>query len=536
MHRKDVFVSATTADLGSYREVAKQALLDIGAHPIEQTNFPTDYRQLLSMLAQRLDPCDAVVHIVGFYYGAEPDRAQGVPRRSYTQWEYFRATTGERPKPTFVFLARPECHFDSTPKEDEAKTRLQLKYRDFLKSRGTVYYEFSTPAELRELIHRADELRVAGIGRGIRMPFLALGSQFIGREDILRVVPQQLADARENNLGQPSVLFAEGGVGKTTAAVEIGWRAFENEIFDYVFLLNASFPEMLNADLAGLTAPTCIDLSEDSSADQSVRLRAVLRWLSNEAHAARTLIIFDSADAPEAVAGVRQLLPKLTRCGILITSRADSWHDMLCHRLELFTKDEARAFLQSRLKVESNEESHLDAIADAVDHLPLALELVASYMQANRQAPEDWLREWRTAAMPTLQYHDEASIRYPVALARVWDLTIRRLSYFARNLLYTLSWIAPRPNIYPLWPMKDEHWWPKYRQPLVELAKASLIRWDLSAEGISVHRMLQMVCRVNLTPEQTLRTLEAALQSVSNLCPHPNYTPVGWKLWPLLKR
>jgi hypothetical protein len=41
-----VFISATSADLGSYRQVVKDALLTLGAHPIEESNFPTDYREL----------------------------------------------------------------------------------------------------------------------------------------------------------------------------------------------------------------------------------------------------------------------------------------------------------------------------------------------------------------------------------------------------------------------------------------------------------------------------------------------------------
>jgi hypothetical protein len=71
--RKEVFISATSAYLGSYRQVAKNAILTLGAHPIEETNFPTDYRQLQDSLALRLDPCDAIIYLVGFYYGGEPN-------------------------------------------------------------------------------------------------------------------------------------------------------------------------------------------------------------------------------------------------------------------------------------------------------------------------------------------------------------------------------------------------------------------------------------------------------------------------------
>jgi hypothetical protein len=132
--RKEVFISATSTDLGSYRQVAKEAVLTLGAHPIEEKNFPTDYRELQALLARRLDPC--------------------------TQWEYYRATQGERHKPVYRFLARENCQFDAQPTEDEEKQRLQREHRERLKTPGgPIYYEFSTPEELRVLILGIDELR-----------------------------------------------------------------------------------------------------------------------------------------------------------------------------------------------------------------------------------------------------------------------------------------------------------------------------------------------------------------------------------------
>jgi tetratricopeptide (TPR) repeat protein len=93
--RKEVFISATSADLGSYRQVAKDALLTLGAHPVEEQNFSTDYRELHTLLARRLDPCDAMIHLVGFHYGGEPNRSPNIPRRSWTQWEYYCAAECE---------------------------------------------------------------------------------------------------------------------------------------------------------------------------------------------------------------------------------------------------------------------------------------------------------------------------------------------------------------------------------------------------------------------------------------------------------
>ena len=103
--RTEVFVSATSGDLRTVREMVKQGLLTMGCFPIEQTNFEPDCRTVREMLETRLAQCDAIIHIVGVRYGAEPDPAsvpEGQTRRSYTQMEVEIART--LGKKLYVFL------------------------------------------------------------------------------------------------------------------------------------------------------------------------------------------------------------------------------------------------------------------------------------------------------------------------------------------------------------------------------------------------------------------------------------------------
>jgi hypothetical protein len=180
--RKEVFISATSADLGSYRQVAKEAVLTLSAHPIEEKNFPTDYRELQALLGRRLDPCDAVIDLVGFHYGGEPNLIPDLPRRSWTQWEYYRATEGEHPKPVYRFLAREDCAFDARPDEDAERQRLRHEHRQRLMAPGgPIYHEFSTPEQLLERILSIDELRELVRPRRVRIPFLPMREKFIGR-------------------------------------------------------------------------------------------------------------------------------------------------------------------------------------------------------------------------------------------------------------------------------------------------------------------------------------------------------------------
>ena len=121
-----VFISATSADLASVRQLVKEALLSMDCHPVEQTNFPPDYRSIQDMLTDKIESCQAVLHIVGCRYGAEPDpetRDPDTPRRSYTQLEYDLARQSK--KKLFVFLCPEDFPFDECAPESPEKQQLQ---------------------------------------------------------------------------------------------------------------------------------------------------------------------------------------------------------------------------------------------------------------------------------------------------------------------------------------------------------------------------------------------------------------------------
>jgi len=538
MGRLDVFISATSADLSSYREVAKQALLDIGAHPVEQGNFPTDHRELNEMLARQLDPCDAVLHIAGFRYGGEPRPEPNIPRHSYTQWEYHRAISAQPPKQVYVFVARENCPFDPSPPESEENRILQLKHRDEIKSRKNIYHEFSSHEELRERIHRIPELRSPARGRVINIPFPPLGNRFTGRVKILNTLRRELAGRKKSVLTTPSALYADGGIGKTSVAVELGWELFDTRQFDFVFFLNASTPETLSSSLGNLAATTALNLPEKTASEQNARQDAVFRWLSEPTNAERTLLLIDAADSEQSRNLVLSSLPQLARCAVLITSRFDSWSTLRSHRLQLFTQKESRRFLRTRIDpkylTHPDSDKVLDAISTALDRLPLALELATSYMKYSHQSPSEWLQEWNASPQKTLTHLDRSHTPYPLALARVWDRSVSTLSPFALNLLCTMSWFAPEPDTFPLEQLMSAPDWPKFRDGFAELTRASLIKWEQSEKAISIHRLLQIVTRHRLSIEARNSSLDAALASLINLCPHPDWNEYGWRLWPKL--
>jgi tetratricopeptide (TPR) repeat protein len=215
-----VFISATSGDLGSVRQVVKEALLAIDCHPVEQTNFPPDYRTVRDMLEEKIRSCQAVVHIVGHRYGAEPDPHKlppGTPRRSYTHMEYDLAR--KLNKKLYVFLCATDFPYDLCDAETADKQALQHAHRDALLADERLRTRVATRGELenkvRELQLELQQLRqqvrryARYVGIGITLLVLVLGGIGYGvyqaRDQITQVIdlygnPDQLAERMRANI------------------------------------------------------------------------------------------------------------------------------------------------------------------------------------------------------------------------------------------------------------------------------------------------------------------------------------------------
>ena len=133
-----VFISAVSRELGTVRQLVKKVLEDSGYHVVEQATFPLDYRDVVDKLRLLLASCDAVIHIAGQCFGAEPhQQPEGKTRHSYTQLEY--ALARELGKPVYVFITDDAFPTDPHAAEDEEHRRLQAAYRQALMQTGQDY-------------------------------------------------------------------------------------------------------------------------------------------------------------------------------------------------------------------------------------------------------------------------------------------------------------------------------------------------------------------------------------------------------------
>jgi len=156
-----IFVSATSSDLRTLRSQVKLWLLDMGWLPVVQDHFPPDDKSVFEMLRKRVRECDAVIHIVGDCYGAEPhEPPKGSPRSSFTQLEAVIAR--QMRKPLFLILLDETFPYD--PHEPEAADLrvLQQAYRLQVATGKQIYIVGKSPTqlepELRKLRVEVDKL------------------------------------------------------------------------------------------------------------------------------------------------------------------------------------------------------------------------------------------------------------------------------------------------------------------------------------------------------------------------------------------
>lgn len=150
------FISSTTRDLKSYRQMVADTLRNCGIQVVIQEHFGADSRTIREIVHQAIEPCDAVICLIGKYFGQAP---ADEPERSYTQLEFDIAQS--LGKPVFRFIASEEYLPDHPSDQSPHQEELQEQHRQAVTECGHRWDLFATKEQLRELVYQAS-LKVLG--------------------------------------------------------------------------------------------------------------------------------------------------------------------------------------------------------------------------------------------------------------------------------------------------------------------------------------------------------------------------------------
>lgn len=150
--RIDAFISSTSIDLPEYRQVVKDAIIDLGFFPSGMENWPVSGENPVGLCRRMVNDADVFIGIYAHRYGWRPDGYDG---KSITELEYDWA--GEvmregKPIPRLCFIMSDDHPWPKTRMEVEAEADLK-RFKDRVKANFTGF--FTTPDNLKAQVTAA---------------------------------------------------------------------------------------------------------------------------------------------------------------------------------------------------------------------------------------------------------------------------------------------------------------------------------------------------------------------------------------------
>src|SRR5664279_2825595 len=202
---------------------------------------------------------------------------------------------------------------------------------------------------------------------------------FSGRDGLLERIHGDLQTACATAVVPTEAVHGLGEIGKTELATEYAHR-FGSD-YDIAWWIPAEEPAAAAGALGGLARRLGIPEAADRS-------EMVAKLFDAPRSRDRWLLVYDNAEEPDQVTG---LLPPAGGGHVLVTSRWQAWgRHATPLRLGVLARPESIEFLQRRIG--DADPGGLDAVADALGDLPLALEEAAAYLEATGEGVQEYLR------------------------------------------------------------------------------------------------------------------------------------------------
>ena len=329
----------------------------------------------------------------------------------------------------------------------------------------------------------------------------ARNADFTGRAAILEKLRDKLAGGGVTVV-VAQALYGLGGVGKTQLALEYVHRFMAD--YDLVRWVPSERSEEIGGALADLARRMGLKVGDNVAEAASAALEELRRDTTPH-----WLLIFDNADDP------KQLEPYLpTGSGhVIITSRYQAWtHSAEPLEVDVFTRDESVAHLLRH--VPDLDLADAKRVADALGHLPLAVEQASAWLEQTGMTAQAYVAELTTQATRILALNQPPDYQTPVVAT--WNLSFERLkerSPAAVRLLQLLAFFSPGPiamNLFycdelniALLPF-DETMSEQLMFPRVirEISRFALVKVDQASNSVQIHRLVQAVIRSQMTGEE----------------------------------
>ncbi len=368
-------------------------------------------------------------------------------------------------------------------------------------------------------------------------------SFFIGRDEIITRLHEQLKAGQVTALSQPQALTGLGGIGKTQIAVEYAYRYHQD--YQVVLWAHAESTEALTSSY--VTIATLLNLPEHEAQEQEITVQAVKVWLQRHS---KWLLILDNADDLSLVPA---FLPPSLGGHLLLTTRAYAV-GRLASRLEVDTlpPEQGAMFLLRRaslivpdatLEHVSRQQRDLAIqVGQELGGLPLALDQAGAYLEATGTVLAAYQQIYQQHRTALLAQRRAQGADHPDPVASTWSLSFARVEETnpaAADLLRLCAYLAPDAIAEEILTQGAAHLGPVLGpvasdafllgQAIEALRVYSLIGRDPSLQTLSVHRLVQAVVRDALDAADRQSWAERAIRAVHAALPLVEHA--NWPQW-----
>jgi tetratricopeptide (TPR) repeat protein len=361
---------------------------------------------------------------------------------------------------------------------------------------------------------------------------------FTGREKVLGDVEKEL------HAGRLVALTGMGGVGKTQIAAHFAHQ--HRDEYSAVLWASAASQETLISGFAAFAG--LLNLPEKNEKDQALAVAAVKRWL--EANGS-WLLILDNANE---IASLHVFISQAAKGHVLLTTQTQATGEIPgIPVLDMLPEDGALLLLR-RAKI-IKPDAPLSAAAEpargtAMDistelgGLPLALDQAGAYVDETHCGLAGYLDLYRKQAAELLKRRGATATGHPDPVATTFALSFERVasaSPAAADLLRLCAFLHPDAIPEEIFTEGAAELGPnlsaaaadplKLNAAFAEILKYSLLRRDVDAKTLGIHRLVQEVIQDGLTKKQKQQWAERAVRAVEQAFP-----PVDFATWAQCER
>ncbi|UOZ07549.1 FxSxx-COOH system tetratricopeptide repeat protein [Amycolatopsis sp. WQ 127309] len=354
----------------------------------------------------------------------------------------------------------------------------------------------------------------------------ARNPDFTGRQLVLEELAEELHGSGR------AVLFGTGGLGKTQIAAEYVYQNLGR--YDLVWWVSAAQGTQIRASLTELAR----QLGLAGAAETVTAVPAVLEALRSGQPYRRWLLVFDSADEPEAAL---PFLPSEGPGEIVVTTRNPDWPENFPQLLEVrpFTRSESTELLSLHDPQLGAEQA--DRLAAQLGDLPLALAQAASLRTEIAMPVDEYLRRLEEKTTEILA--TSAPTEYEVPIAAAWNVSFDELgtrNRAAHQLLQVCAFFAPEPISRSIFTgvrrlsiapeldaaMRDPT---QLDQALRDINRWGLAKVDHRSDTLQLHWLVQLVLRNRMSDQHRRDLQHGAHLLLANRDPGD---PAAARLWP----